>query len=65
MAHEILNNQDGWRQADSTKETFITTTSGMSGHFAVMLWWNPDMEGFWEPYDTGIGRYLNQQDSIS
>lgn len=36
-------------------KTFITLTQGMSGWFAVMYWWNP--EGFWEPYDTGIGRY--------
>lgn len=38
---------------------YITTTTGMSGHFAVMLWWNPDLGGFWEPWDTGIGRYSN------
>lgn len=35
--------------------SFITTTNGMSGTFAVKLWWNPD--GFWEPWNTGHGRY--------
>ncbi len=32
-----------------------TTHQGMSGWKAVSYWWNP--EGFWEPYDTGVGRY--------
>lgn len=35
--------------------TYITTTHGLSGHFAVMVWWNP--EGFWEPWNTAAGRY--------
>lgn len=39
-----------------SKSRYITTTKGMSGYFAVMLWWNDD-PGFWEPYDTGIGRF--------
>lgn len=34
---------------------------GMSGYFAVMMWWNSEEadipEGFWEPWDTGFGRY--------
>lgn len=36
---------------------YITTTSGGSGFFAVMIWLNPDMGGFEEPWQTGIGRY--------
>ena len=43
------------------KETHISTTSGMSGYFAVMYWWNPD--GFWEPYQTGLGRYATKQEA--
>jgi len=35
----------------------------MSGYFAVMMWWNPE-EGFWEPYQSGIGRYDNEEDAI-
>lgn len=35
----------------------VDITEGMSGHFAVIIWWNPDMGGFWEPWDTGKGRY--------
>lgn len=36
---------------------YVTVTQGMSGYFAVMLWWNPGMGGFYEPWDTGAGRY--------
>lgn len=48
-------------------KNFITTTQGMSGFFAVMYWWNdkdiPGM-GFWEPWDTGIGRYGDEARAI-
>ena len=47
---------------------YITVTSGMSGNFAVMLWWNDEdknLGGFWEPYLTGIGRYKNVADAIA
>lgn len=42
---------------DAEHAPYITVTHGMSGYFAVMLWWNPDMDGFYEPWDTGMGRY--------
>ena len=36
---------------------FITVTQSGFGHcFAVMMWWNPDLGGFWEPYDTARAR---------
>lgn len=41
----------------------ITVTQGMSGWFAVMLWWNPEMGGFPEPYQTGIGRYCTREEA--
>ncbi len=41
----------------------VTITKGMSGHFAVIVWWNPDMGGFWEPWDTGIGRYATEAEA--
>lgn len=43
----------------------ISVTSGMSGFFAVQYWWNPDLGGFWEPWDTGIGRYANEESAIA
>lgn len=46
---------------------FITTTHGMSGYFAVHMWYNTeDYEyGFWEPYDTGFGRYDTREEAIA
>jgi len=50
--------------ATGSKESFITVTKGMSGYFAVMFWWNSELDGFWEPWTTGIGRYATQQEAI-
>lgn len=46
------------------KKPYIGITKGMSGYFAVMYWWNPDMGGFWEPWSTGFGRYATEQEAI-
>jgi hypothetical protein len=48
---------------DPAHEPYITVTQGMSGYFAVLLWWNPDMGGFYEPWDTGIGRYGSREEA--
>jgi hypothetical protein len=53
------------KAADPSKKPYITVTEGMSGHFAVQVWWNPDLGGFWEPWDTGIGRYATQEEAIT
>jgi len=42
---------------------FVSVTEGMSGHFAVTYWWNKEMGGFWEPWDTGIGRYRTEDEA--
>lgn len=42
---------------------YITTMRLGTGHAAVMIWWNPDMGGFLEPWDTGIGRYATQAEA--
>lgn len=42
---------------------FMTVTEGMSGYFAVMFWFNPSMGGFWEPFDTGFGRYRTEDEA--
>lgn len=43
---------------------FITTTKGMSGYFAVMYHWSKtEHGGFWEPYDTGMGRYATKAEA--
>lgn len=37
---------------DEIKNPVVTVTHGMRGWFAVTMWWNPDMGGFWEPWET-------------
>lgn len=42
---------------------FVSVTEGMSGHFAVIYWWNKLDGGFWEPWDTGVGRYRTEDEA--
>jgi hypothetical protein len=44
---------------------WITTTSGMSGYFAVQMWLNNEDTTcvFPEPYDTGFGRYATKAEA--
>lgn len=42
---------------------YVTTTKGGAGWFALIVWWNPDMGGFPEPYQTGIGRYTTEAEA--
>lgn len=44
-------------------EHWLEVTRGMSGFFAVRMWLNPEMGGFPEPWDTGIGRYESEADA--
>jgi len=50
--------------SEQDRRPFITTTKGMAGWFAVHMWWNDTGEhglaGFWEPYESGVGRYLTE-----
>ena len=43
----------------------IQVSKGMAGWFAVMIWWNPTLGGFAEPYTIGDGRYAMQTDAIA
>jgi hypothetical protein len=42
-----------------------TVTEGMSGWFAVKIWWNPEMGGFPEPWISGNGRYQLESEAIA
>lgn len=44
---------------------FIGVTQGISGHFAVEYWINPEMGGFIEPWDTGLGRYATREAAVA
>lgn len=45
-------------------KNFITTYESIGGWKAVMYWWNPDMGGFWEPWDMGLERYQDEAKAI-
>jgi|HubBroStandDraft_6_1064221.scaffolds.fasta_scaffold1750716_1 hypothetical protein len=42
-----------------TNKAYVTSTHGMRGWFAVLVWFAP--EGFWEPWQSGIGSYDTQE----
>jgi predicted component of type VI protein secretion system len=42
---------------------YVTVTHGMAGYFAVQMWWNPDLDGFWEPWNTGFGRWRQSSEA--
>ena len=48
-------------------KSFITVQESIGGWMAVMFWWNdeePDIpDGFWEPWDTGFGRYATKDEA--
>jgi hypothetical protein len=43
----------------------VNATPAMSGHFATLYAWSEDEElgGFYEPYETGFGRYATWQEA--
>lgn len=46
-------------------KNFVTVMEGMSGHFAVHMWLNEEEDfPFWEPYDTGLGRYATREEAV-
>lgn len=47
-----------------THPSYVTVTHGLRGYFAVLVWWNPDLGGFYEPYDSGVGSYATEAEAI-
>lgn len=43
---------------------FITVSNGLRGWFAVNMWWNPEHDGFYEPWNTGCGSYETREGAI-
>lgn len=44
-----------------TRKSYITVYQSFGGWKAVMLCWSP--EGFWEPYQTGVGVYRTKMEA--
>lgn len=64
--YEVLRDGSATITSDALRTyrgKFVGVTKGMSGYFAVIYWWNQDMGGFWEPWDTGFGRHPTEDDA--
>lgn len=49
---------------EPTKSTgFITVYKPIAGWKAVKYWWNPEMGGFWEPWQTGDFAYATKEEA--
>lgn len=42
--------------------SYVTTTSGMRGYFAVLMFW--DEAGFWDVWQSGIGSYNSHEAAV-
>lgn len=51
-------------QFNKDHKTHIQVSLLGSGWAAVQLWWAPEHGGFWEPYQTGVGRYATKEEAI-
>lgn len=47
------------------KKAYITVYKPIAGWKAVMVWWNPDMGGFWEPYQTGEFAFATRDEAVT
>lgn len=47
------------------QKNHITVYESISGWKAVELWWNPNMGGFWEPWQTGLGAYATREEALA
>ena len=49
---------------DKKAKHFITVSHGLTSFFATHMWFNEEDlegEGFWEPYESGFGRYATRE----
>jgi len=49
---------------ENTHPAYVTITQGMRGYFAVLLSWNIEHGGFYEPWSSGIGSYETKEAAI-
>lgn len=45
-------------------KSFVTVYKPIAGWKAVQYWWNPDMGGFWEPWQTGSFAYATKEEAV-
>jgi hypothetical protein len=44
--------------------SFITVYKPIAGWKAVQYWWNPDLGGFWEPWQTGFCAFATKEEAV-
>ena len=45
-------------------DNYITVYKSIGGWKAVLLWFNPELGGFWEPMQTGLSGYETEIEAI-
>ena len=49
---------------EDDKESFITVYQTWGGWNSVMMWWNAELGGYWEPWQTGMGPYDTREEAV-
>lgn len=60
MTFQILPSQPDPKEHPS----FITVYHPIAGWKAVQYWWNPDMDGFWEPWQTAPYAFRSEEQAV-
>lgn len=51
--------------SETSHATYVTVYESIGGWKAVMVWWNPEEGGFWEPLQTGCGAYNTREEAVA
>jgi len=43
---------------------FVSVTWGVRGWSAVLMWWNPDLDGFWEPWESHPHSFSTEAEAV-
>lgn len=60
MAYSILKSLPA-----DYKGMWIGVYQPISGWKAIQHWWNPDMDGFWEPWQTGMSPHATREKAVT
>lgn len=63
--YDFYQFKTGGLGSKKTHKPFVTITHGLRGYFAVLLTWNPEYGGFYEPWQTGFGSYKTPEEAIT
>lgn len=49
---------------EETHPPYVTVGEGMGGWYAVLCSWSNEHGGFYEPWNTGVGRYPERDGAV-